>query len=367
MTPKELKDAYALAARPFLEAPGPTPATALEMRSWRYVIEVNSACNLHCIMCAAGNREGYEYTPGVMDMKLYQDILDKAHKETPSGGVVCCYANSEPLLHPHIDEVVAHARMRGFRLELSTNLNLVKNLDAALSQRPDLFTVSVSGFTQEVYSRHHRGGNIEVVKENLKTLAKLRDSKYPDVHMGVSYHMYKDNGGEELEQMRKFSEGLGFQWLLSWARSIVLEPTVQALRHLEKERTGSIPPYEIRADGMDLNKILPPADPEFIKNMELLQFPPSRAAELYARFPIAPVCLIGDVFTYIRHDGRVMLCPWVDDMRFCLGNYLDLTQEQLSEMRRGQPFCKECLRYRLNLYFHIVDCTQWQNEPPYHV
>lgn len=361
MTEEELKSAYALAARPFLEAPGPTPAAALEMKSWRYVIEVNSACNLRCIFCAAGNRAGYEHVPGVMDMKLYQDILDKAKSETPSGGVVCCYANSEPLLHPHIDEVVAHARTRGFRLELSTNLNNIKNLDMALSQRPDLFTVSVSGFTQEVYGRHHRGGDIEVVKQNLKTLADLCASKYPGVHVGVSYHMYNDNLGPELDQMKAYTESLGFQWLLSWARVIVLEPAVQALRQLEKERTGSVCPYAVAENGLDLNKILPPADPEFIKSMELLRFPPTKAAALYERFPVAPVCLIGDVFTYIRHDGRVMLCPWVDDMRFCLGNYLELTQQQLSAMRRGHPFCRECLRYRLNLYFHIVDCTRWDS------
>lgn len=356
---KELREAYELAARPFIEAPGPTPPDKLQLKSWRYVIEVNSACNLRCIFCAAGNRAGYQHTPGIMDMRLYRDILDKAKSETPSGGVVCCYANSEPLLHPRIDEVVAHARMRGFRLELSTNLNLAKNLEAALSQRPDLFTVSVSGFTQETYARHHRGGNIEVVKENLKVLADLHNSKYPDVHVGVSYHMYKDNL-HEVEPMQKLTEQLGLQFLLSWARVIVLEPTVQALRQIEKERTGEVSPYVIRPDGMDLNKILPPPDPEFIKNLDLLQFPPQKAAQLYARFPVAPVCLIGDVFTYIRHDGRVMLCPWVDDMRFCLGNYLEMSQEQLSAARRGQPFCRECLRYRLNLYFHIVDCTQWQ-------
>lgn len=358
LTPELIRE-YNLSCRPFIEAPGPTPASALALKSWRYVLEVNSACNLECILCACGNRKGYQYTPGMMSMDLLIKVLDKAKSENP-GAVVCCYANSEPLLHPKMDQIVAHIKMRGFRCEVSSNLNLTKNLDKIIAQKPDLFTVSVSGFTQEVYGRHHVGGDIEKVKENLKILADIRKNGNQDVWCGVSYHMYEDNLGDEMARMKEFAEGLGFQFLISWARVITMEPTIQALRHLEKERTGSVRPYEV-INGLDLNVILPPADPKFLKNLELLRVHPDKCVNLYARFPTSKVCIIADVFTYVRHDGRVHLCPWTDDMRLTLGNYLEMTQEQMSEARRFHPFCKECLRYRTNLYFHIVDCTKWDS------
>lgn len=357
LTP-ELVAAYNLSCRPFIEAPGPTPAAMLNLKSWRYVLEINSACNLECILCACGNRTGYQYKPGIMDMDLMQKILDKAHSENP-GAVVCCYANSEPLLHPRIDECVAHIKMRGFRCELSTNLMLDRKLEKVVAQQPDLFTVSVSGFTQEIYGRHHVGGNIETVKKNLKRLAEIKKNASPSVWFGVSYHMYKDNLGDEMARMKDFAEGLGFQFLISWARVITMEPAIQALRHLEKERTGSVRPYESGPGDLDLNTVLPPADPRFLKNLELLQVHPEKCVNLYARFPVSTVCIIADVFTYIRYDGTVQLCAWTDDRRMMLGNYLDMTQEQISAARRGHPFCKECLRYRTNLYFHIVDCTKW--------
>lgn len=361
MSPEELKAAYALSARPYIEAPGPVPAGALELKSWRYVLEVSSMCNLRCALCHAGNREGYEYKPGIMDMDLMERILDKIKSEN-SHAIVCCYVNSDPMLHPRIPEVVASVKRRGLRCELATNANYISNLDQVLAAKPDLFTISVSGWTQEVYERSHRGGDIEKVKAHIKEMAeaRVRGGHY-DVMMGVSYHMYNDNLGEEIAQMRAFTESLGILFMMSWGRVITIENTVQALRYLEQQQGKEIKPFRVDPDKPDLNEMLPPAKQDFIKSMERLRFPPIKAQKLYERWPVAPVCLIADVFTEIRWDGRVQLCAWTDDMRLTIGNYLEMTQEQISAARRGHPLCEECLRLRLNYYFHITDCTKWDS------
>lgn len=358
MNEKELAEAYKIAERPYIEAPGPVPIPALGLRSWRYVLEINSACNLKCALCHAGNRTGYEYNPGIMDMGLMEDILDKIKTENPNA-IVCCYVNSEPFLHPQIAKCVESIKRRGFRCEFSTNLNIVRNLEAVLDAGPDLFTVSVSGFTQPVYERAHRGGDIETVKRNIEHVAKVYTSRKCKVHMGVSYHMYEYNLGEEMQKMKEFTEQFGWQFLISWARAITIENTVQALRHLEKLRNGRDVPYEIGKDGMDLNKMFPPASEEFIKNMEQIRFHPAKAMKMYERWPVAPVCLLADVFTEIRHDGRVQLCAWTDDMRLTIGNFMEMNHYQRTAARLNHPFCRECLRYRLNLYFHLVACTEW--------
>jgi MoaA/NifB/PqqE/SkfB family radical SAM enzyme len=357
MTPKEISDAYALAKRPYIEAPGPTPAAMLGVKSWRYVLEINSQCNLRCALCHAGNRSGYDYKPGVMDMGLMERILDKIKSENPSA-VVCCYVNSEPFLHPHIAECVASIKRRGLRCEFSTNGNYMQQLDQVLAAKPDLFTISVSGFTQEIYERSHRGGDIEKVKANIKEIVEANIRGNHKIHLGVSYHMYEYNL-HEVEPMRQFTVNLGAQFLLSWGRSICIENTVQALRHLEKQKTGRDVPYRLGPDGQDLNTMLPPAKEEFLRSMEQLRFHPEKARGLYERFPVPPVCIIADVFTEIRHDGKIQLCSWTDDMRLTIGNYLDMTQDQISAARRGHPLCDECLRYRLPLYFHLVDCNKW--------
>lgn len=370
MTKEELAEAYRLSALPYLQAEGPMPdpASVLTMRSWRYVFEISSACNLHCALCHAGNREGYQYKPGIMDMDLFERILDKIKSENPAA-VVCAYVNSEPLMHPSLPECIASIKRRGLKCEIATNFNRMIRVKEVLDAGPDLFTVSVSGFTQPVYERAHRGGNIETVKANLRELANIKaQGRYP-MMIGVSYHMYNDNL-DEMPLMKAYVESLGLVFMTSWGRVITMENTIQALRHLEYQKTGVERPYEVK-DGMDLNTMLPPAKEDFIKSMERLRFHPAKAKAFYSRWPVSPVCVIADVFTEIRWDGRVQLCAWTDDMRLTVGNYLEMTQEEISAKRRGHPFCKECLRYRLNYYFGLADRTRWEGmlsfEPPEHV
>ena len=180
---------------------------------------------------------------------------------------------------------------------------------------------------------------------------------WDSVHIAVSYHMYNDNL-HELDLVRDYVAQFGFQLLISWAQTISLENTIQNLRMLESKSGGSVPDYPIGKNGLDLNKAMPPSNPSYVENMDRLRFHPRKHGR-FPRLTESPVCIIGDVFTYIRHDAQVQLCAWCDDRRFVLGNYLEMTQDQISEARRGHPLCKECLRYRLNLYYHVVDCMKW--------
>jgi MoaA/NifB/PqqE/SkfB family radical SAM enzyme len=353
----ELAAAYALSARPYIEAGGPIPAAMLGTKSWRYLIELNSACNLRCALCTVGNREGYEYDHGnmLMDMGLLERVLDKIQSENP-GAIVCPYGNGEPMLHPQLPECIAAIKRRGFRCEVATNLNLVNRLEDFLKAQPSFVIVSVSGFTQEVYGKSHRGGDIERVKENMHILKDAHNRWGGPVAIAVSYHMYNDNL-DEMEPMKEFVAKLGFQFMISWARTISMENTVQSLRKIE----GGVAPFPTKPGVLDLNTAFPGSKPEFEANMDRLRFHPKKARKLYERFPPSKVCLVGDVFTYIRHDGQVQLCAWCDDRRLSLGNYLEMSQDQISAARRGHPLCSECIRYRLNLYYHVVQANDWDN------
>jgi organic radical activating enzyme len=354
-----LASQYAEAMRPYNEGGGPVPAAMFATRSWRYFVEVNSGCNLRCVLCSCGNREGYEHVNAVMDMGLLERVLDKIKLENPNA-IVMPYGNSEPFLHPKLPECVAAIKARGLRCEVASNLNHINRLDEFLAAGCDALFISVSGFTQDTYGKSHHGGDIEVVKSNMLVLKEALKKCERPPHTMVHYHMYRDSLGEQFDKMKAFTEEqLGFQFINSWARCITMESTIQYLRHMETERTGTVRPIPIGADGKDWNKLLPPINPSFIKTVERLSISPVEATEMYAQFPIQSVCPIGDIFTFIRHDGAASLCACVSDRRLTLGGFLDLTQEQLSVARRGHPICSECLRYRMNLYFHVVDGSKF--------
>jgi MoaA/NifB/PqqE/SkfB family radical SAM enzyme len=352
----ELEKAYQDASRPFID--GAITEAATKKRSWRYFLEVNSMCNLKCITCTKGNQEGFEHLNGMMDWDLMLKCIDKIKSENPEA-IVFLYGNSEPFLHPRLPEVITEVKARGLRCELSTNLNYLKTSEFAadvLKAEPAFMIISLSGFTQEVYERGHCGGNIEKVKENMKVLGTLKqvlDSKVP-IH--VNYHLYKYNE-HELPLMREFASSLGIGLFTSFARIISMENAIQACREDDLQSTD----FVVEEGRPDWNTALPHTSDHFRSILSELKIPPQKAREMYENLPLQSVCPIGagSMFTFIRHDGQTSLCACVADRRIKLTNYLDSTPEGLMEERVGHSICQQCMKYRLNLYFHLVDRQKW--------
>lgn len=343
------------ASRPFID--GAISEEVTRLRSWRYFLEINSACNLRCPTCTKGNQLGYQHESGFMPLLLMEQILDKIAKENPNA-IVFTYGNSEPFLHPQLPECIRAIKLRGLHPELSTNLNVIKRLPDLLFARPDFMIISLSGFTQDVYVKGHVGGNIERVKENMRTLAESNNalSEEKRVLISVNYHVYNDNE-HEIEPMREYATNLGLGFFTSLARAISMENAIQYCRYEDPQAT----PFEVQEGRPDWNKAFPLVSQTFINTMRRLRIPPTEARKMYEHIPVQEVCPVGagSMFTFIRHDGKTQMCSCTADRRITVGDYLDTTPEQMIEQRKDHPICKQCLKYRTNLYFHIVDREKW--------
>lgn len=353
----ELAAQYDQAALSFVETDGAITMEYSKLKSWRYFLEINSACNLHCPTCTKGNKEGYEHLNGLMDMDLMEKILDKIASENPNA-IVFTYGNSEPFLHPKLPECILAIRARGLHPELSSNLNYVRRVPELLEAHPDLMIISLSGFTQEVYVKGHAGGDIEKVKANMRIVAEANNERaLPDrVKILVNYHVYNDNA-HEIPLMKEYAENLGLGFFTSFARAISMENAIQYCRSKDPDAT----PFEVQPGRPDWNHALPPIGKTYIEVMERLNINPTQARAMYERFPISPVCPVGagSIFTFIRHDGKTSMCSCVADRRITVGDYLKTTPDEMIEQRTGHPICKQCIKYRLNLYFMIVDRKKW--------
>lgn len=349
----ELQKAFDDASIPFID--GAISAEHTKMHSWRYFLEVNSVCNLHCPTCTKGNQEGYEHLTGLMDPELMEKCLDKIASENPQA-IVFLYGNSEPFLHPRLPECIAAIKRRGLNAQFSTNLNFVRRLDETLAADPDMIIISLSGFTQEIYERGHAGGKIEKVKDNMRLIAEANAKIGQRINIAVNYHLYNDNE-HELPLMEEYAHNLGIKLFSSYARAISMENAIQYCRHHDPEAT----PFEVQEGKPDWNQALPPLGETYRKVMDRIKIPPTKAREMYAHHPISPVCPVGagSIFTFIRHDGKTELCACVADRRITLKDYLDTTPDELIEQRTGHAICKQCIKYRLNLYFMIADRENW--------
>lgn len=354
LTP-ELTAAYRESMRPFVEGGGAITAQLAEVKNWRIFLEINSKCSLHCPTCTKGDETGYEHLTGVMDPDLMERILDKIKSENPDA-IVFVYGNSEPFIHPKLAECIASIKRRGLDAQVSTNLNFVRRLDDVLAARPNMIIISLSGFTQEVYVRGHAGGNIEKVKENMKLISEAHARAEHKTNISVNFHVY-DYNEHELPLMKEYAASLGIGFFTSLARAISMEKTIQYCRAHDPEAT----PFEIQEGRPDWNLALPPSAKIYEDAMGTLRIPPTEAREMYKDVPMAEVCPVGAgmLFTFIRHDGLVQMCACSADRRITLGNYMDLTPDQMIELRTGHSICKQCLHYRLNLYYMIASRDKW--------
>jgi MoaA/NifB/PqqE/SkfB family radical SAM enzyme len=350
----ELEAEYEAAFPPFLEGGGAIVGDHVRLKSWRYFLEINSACNLHCPTCTKGNKEGYDHLNGFMDMELMEKILDKIQSENPNA-IVFTYGNSEPFLHPKLPECIRAIKSRGLHPEMSTNLNVLRRVDEVLEAGPDLIIISLSGFTQDTYILGHAGGDVEKVKANMRVIAEANDARKSErVNIAVNYHIYNDNQ-HEMELMKEYATSLGIGFFTSYARAISMENAIQYCRSKDDEAT----PFVVQEGRPDWNYVLPPIGETYVKAMDRLVIPPTKAREMYQQWPQLKACPIGHMFTFIRHDGKVSLCACVADRRIITGNYLELSQDERIMKRYDHSICQQCLKYRQSYYFHLVDRSQW--------
>jgi hypothetical protein len=135
-------------------------------------------------------------------------------------------------------------KSRGLVCSLSSNLNVLREPEALLAEHPDYLRVSVSGFTQEIYARGHREGDIEQVKHNMQRLAAAHDAVRSNTHVEVYYHRYADNP-HELPLMAEFARSLGFHFASTLAYVTTVEKIIAiAQGRTDRRRRGA--PREAR-------------------------------------------------------------------------------------------------------------------------
>src|SRR3954454_20275459 len=147
-------------------------------------VEVSGACNLRCRMClvryapAVGRREG---------ALAYEDFLELVDA-LPGLRRLTLQGLGEPLLSPHLLDMIRHAVARGIHVGFNTNGVLLTRALARelLAAGTGHVHVSLDGATAATYEdvRHAtthapRAGQFERVVANLRTLLALRGAQPP--------------------------------------------------------------------------------------------------------------------------------------------------------------------------------------------
>ena len=295
-------------------------------------IDVVGSCNLRCPSCPVGNSPDIQNPNGFMEPSLLDSIMNKAISECNVAGVGL-FNWAEPVLHPQLPELIKIVQSYKVPCHISSNLNILKNVDEILSANPSSFRISNSGFTQNIYSSTHRGGNIERVKNNMIKLAESKKKVGSTTSIHVLYHRYLTNLHEE-SMMRKFAHQLGFEFIPVWAFMMPLEKILSYAENISDMNNSNL-------------------TDEDIQTIQKLALPLKESFEVSARYKHIN-CSLRDNQMTIDFQGNVQLCCAVfDSQKFKIGSFLDMNLPQLQSLKyseESEKTCSKCMNHGIHIY-----------------
>ncbi|HTY22840.1 MAG TPA: radical SAM protein [Desulfomonilaceae bacterium] len=174
------------------------------------VIDVTNICNLKCPYCPTGARRKSGRTHRMVDPAAVEKLLNEIGDYLIS---VNLYDWGEPFLHPRIVDLVQMCHDRGIFTMISSNMNTLNQqlMDEVCEAGLDYLVVSLSGTTQEVYQKYHRGGRIERLIENVRHISEFKKKHALKTPIIEFHYLVFKNNQQEVPAARDLARRLGVQ------------------------------------------------------------------------------------------------------------------------------------------------------------
>lgn len=286
-----------------------------------YYIDIVGSCNLACPSCPSGGTD--RNRGGKMDLDLFVNIVGKISLESPNT-TIGLFNWTDPLVHPEVEKFIDIIHKFELSSFLSTNLNLVRDMDALVLSNPDRLRISLSGFTQEVYSIGHKTGDIEVVKNNMKALSEKIKEYNTDTKVEVYYHKYNYNM-HEIDLMEDYAKSLGFYFFDDWA---VYMPVERLVSYMEGD------PYA--------------EDKAFVDSKYALNV--KQAMDATAPYRREDCHLKGSPITIDCRGNVALCCAVYDSTEFSVGSFLHTASADIEEAIDTHPYCEKCMSHGGHIY-----------------
>ncbi len=135
-------------------------------------LEVTSSCNLACAMCLVSYRPRIGKAAGALSPELFRRVVDG----TPGLTRLTLQGLGEPLLQPHLLEMVEYARARDIEVGFNSNGMLLTRHRAQrlVALGLDWLHVSLDGASAATYEGIRSGADFERVARNLQGLLEAK-------------------------------------------------------------------------------------------------------------------------------------------------------------------------------------------------
>lgn len=302
-------------------APPPLP-TALQ-------VEVTSACNLSCAMCLVSHRPPVNKVTGAMPMDRFRALVD----EFPDLQELTLQGLGEPLLSPHLIEMIRYAKGRGTKVGFNSNAMLLNRRLATqlVDLGLDWLHVSLDGADADTFESIRSGASFERVVDNLAGLVEIRRNAGSETPWIRAVFVAMRRNVAQLPALVRLLSSIGVQ-----------ELRVQNLSHSfsDTDPAGAYGGIRDFAGRESLDGAEDLAAPHFAEAAEVaattrmeLRLPD---LEAHPAGPGEPGCTWPWDSAYVTSGGIVQPCCMVmGDDRVALG---DVKQDSFEAIWSGEPY-----------------------------
>ena len=162
-------------------------------------IEITNRCNFNCIMCP---RDHFKVPKEDMPLENFKKIVERLK------GVkqIILTGWGEPLIHPHIFEMIAYCKARGYSVKLTTNGILLTSdfRHKVITSGLDGITISIES-VKRVSEAGHSG--LDVLK-HVRDLVEERKGTFPAITLQTTLHKGKE---EDIYDVIQFGKQVGVE------------------------------------------------------------------------------------------------------------------------------------------------------------
>lgn len=176
------------------------------MRAHTHIVEITSFCNLRCPFCIVNN--GMTRPHRTMPLREVARVLDEIAALGP-GQEVYLFNYGEPMMHPHVEQVVRHAHSLGLRTKISTNgVHLARKGPAVVRGGLDVLLIDLDGVSREAHATYRVGSDAERVKGAIRSFMTEIAGEPVRTEIVLQTIVHKQNVGE-MASIRAFAREVG--------------------------------------------------------------------------------------------------------------------------------------------------------------
>lgn len=171
------------------------------------IIETTNTCNLNCPTCTTP-RHILGRPPRIMTMEEFKKNIDQIKNYTH---IAFLYNTNEPLMSPHLAEMIKYCDKQNMYTLISTNAALLdeEKTNEILNAGLDEILLCLDGMSKESYNPFRLGADFEAVKNNIKYFCSEKHKRgLARPYLELQFILTKLNQ-HEVGLIREFAKEIG--------------------------------------------------------------------------------------------------------------------------------------------------------------